>query len=152
MTECKDLLANFATQRELLSMRYEVWDKNFLDHDAAGHHTFQYHPKGLPADKHFPTAAEFTNPDSKISCAKRPFAAVVNHKLWDDIYGQKQDDVDSAAMFLSQSQPGAGDAYNCLPGICPATNWSSSDVEMDLQRRLACASLCSHQFGSRGPR
>ena len=60
----------------------------------------------------------------------------MNHKLWGDIYDQKQDNVDSAAMFLSQSQPGAGDAYNCLPGICPATNWPSSDVEMDLQRRL----------------
>ena len=54
-------------------MRYQAWDKNFLDHDAASDKTFQFHPKGLPAAKYFPTAAEFTNPDSKISCATRPF-------------------------------------------------------------------------------
>jgi len=136
MTECKALLAEFSADRDFLGTRYQAWDKNYVDHDAAGAKTFQYHPKGLPSAKHFPTAAEFTNPDSKVSCATRPFVAVVNHKLWCEVYDQKQDDIDSAAMFLSQSQPGAGDAYNCLPGICPATNWSSSDLQTDLQRRL----------------
>ena len=61
-TECKALLADFTADRDHLAMRYQAWDKNYLDHDAAGAKTFQYHPKGLPAVKYFPTAAEFTSP------------------------------------------------------------------------------------------
>jgi hypothetical protein len=127
----KDILEQHAATADV----YKTWDLNFIDHTTFGDKTFQYHPPCLPTIAALPSVADLADPDSKLSCATRVFAAVTNHSNWLKLYRAIEGLCDNArtGFFISTCQPGAGDFLNCLP----ATAHQPTDLlRIAFQRRF----------------
>ena len=138
MKELLECLTRVRHTHEEVCARYAAWDSEHYDYSTTGATTVRYHPIGLP--KRLPTAADFVDPDTKISRATHNFAAVSNHHAWGRLYDIKAADSSVAGMltttkFISECQPIAGD-FTCALPVDRTFSMRSDEHRNQLQRRL----------------
>jgi hypothetical protein len=68
------------------TLQYAIWDSNHIDHDTSGDKTYHFHPPLSTTAEAIPTLQDLDNSGSKLSCATRHFAAVVDNHAWIKFY------------------------------------------------------------------
>ena len=135
MVELAAALSTITALHTAVVDQYAIWDSNHIDHDTSGDKTYHFHPPLSTTAEAIPTLQDLDNSGSKLSCATRHFAAVVDNHAWIKFYDSICHNHTRASYFLSECMPHAGDFLNALPHSRD-TVFVSSTLRFAIQRRL----------------